>query len=88
MPSRVGIPYAICPGECLAGLSPRFHHRYNARALSRVFQPDDVLSYVEMCSAIGVNLQRGMNFRLRNAGSIILMSLRPPGHHTPDQARR
>ena len=30
-----------------------------------------------MCSAIGVNLQRGMNFRLRDAESIILMSLRP-----------
>jgi len=29
-----------------------------------------------MCSAIGVNLQRGMNFRLRDAESIILMSLR------------
>ena len=41
-----------------------------------MFQPDDVLSYMEMCSTIGVNLQRGMNFRLRNAGSIILMSLR------------
>jgi len=41
-----------------------------------VLQPDDVLSYMEMCSTIGVNLQRGMNFRLRNAGSIILMSLR------------
>jgi hypothetical protein len=45
--------------------------------LSPVFQPDDVLSYMEMCSTIGVNLQRGMNFRLRNVGSIILMSVRP-----------
>lgn len=25
----------------------------------------EVISYMEMCSAIGVNLQRGMNFRLR-----------------------
>ena len=32
---------------------------------------------MEMCSKIGVNLQRGMNFRLRNAESVILMSLRP-----------
>jgi hypothetical protein len=32
---------------------------------------------MEMCSTIGVNLQRGMNFRLRNTESIILMSLRP-----------
>jgi hypothetical protein len=32
---------------------------------------------MQMCSTIGVNLQRGMNFRLRDAGSVILMSLRP-----------
>jgi hypothetical protein len=32
---------------------------------------------MEMCSAIGVNLQRGMNFRLRGNENIILMSLRP-----------
>lgn len=32
---------------------------------------------MEMCSTIGVNLQRGMNFRLRDAESVILMSLRP-----------
>jgi hypothetical protein len=32
---------------------------------------------MEMCSAIGVNLQRGMNFRLRGTETIILMSLRP-----------
>src|SRR5215469_17050370 len=40
-------------------------------------QPGDVISYMEMCSTIGVNLQRGMNFRLRDAESVILMSLRP-----------
>jgi hypothetical protein len=45
--------------------------------LSPGLQPGDVVSYMEMCSAIGVNLQRGMNFRLRDAESIILMSLRP-----------
>lgn len=32
---------------------------------------------MEMCSSVGVNLQRGMNFRLRDAESIILMSRRP-----------
>jgi len=32
---------------------------------------------MEMCFAIGANLQRGMNFRLKGAESIILMSLRP-----------
>jgi len=37
----------------------------------------DVISYMAMCSAIGVNLQRGMNFRLRNGYSVILMSVRP-----------
>lgn len=31
---------------------------------------------MDMCAAIGVNLQRGMNFRLRDFESIILMSLR------------
>lgn len=31
---------------------------------------------MEMCSTVGVNLQRGMNFRLRDAESVILMSLR------------
>ena len=31
---------------------------------------------MEMCSAIGVNLQRGMNFRLRDTDTIILMSVR------------
>jgi 5-methylcytosine-specific restriction endonuclease McrA len=32
---------------------------------------------MEMCSAAGVNLQRGMNFRLRKEESTILMSVRP-----------
>jgi len=45
--------------------------------LSDRFQPGDVISYTEMCSAASVNLQRGMNFRLRDTESIILMSLRP-----------
>jgi hypothetical protein len=34
-----------------------------------------VISYLEMCQEEGVNLQRGMNFRLKGT-SIILMSLR------------
>jgi hypothetical protein len=37
----------------------------------------DVLSYLEMCAGFGVNLQRGMNYRLTPAESLILMSLRP-----------
>lgn len=36
----------------------------------------DVVSYLEMCAAFGVNLQRGMNFRLKSTQSLILMSLR------------
>jgi hypothetical protein len=36
----------------------------------------DVLSYLEMCANFGVNLQRGMNFRLKGSESLILMSLR------------
>ncbi len=37
----------------------------------------DVVSYLEMCADFGVNLQRGMNFRLTPRESLILMSLRP-----------
>ena len=36
----------------------------------------DVIAYLDMCREEGVNLQRGMNYRLRNSYSIILMSLR------------
>lgn len=36
----------------------------------------DVVSYLEMCADLGVNLQRGMNYRLGGDESIILMSLR------------
>jgi hypothetical protein len=36
----------------------------------------DVISYIEMCATEGVNLQRGMNFRLGGKTSVILMSLR------------
>lgn len=36
----------------------------------------DVISYLEMCGEEGVNLQRGMNFRLHGITSVILMSLR------------
>ena len=38
--------------------------------------PGDVLSYLEMCQDEGVNLQQGMNFRLRGGTSVILMSVR------------
>jgi len=38
--------------------------------------PGDVISYIEMCQEEGASLQRGMNFRLRQGISVILMSVR------------
>lgn len=42
-----------------------------------MFKQGDVISYLDMCRAEGVNLQRGMNYRLKGGLSVILMSLRP-----------
>src|SRR5262245_45214191 len=42
-----------------------------------MFHQGDVISYLQMCTHEGVNLQRGMNFRLRGGRSVILMSVRP-----------
>jgi hypothetical protein len=42
-----------------------------------MFNVGDVISYIDMCKEEGVNLQRGMNFKLRGSTSVILMSLRP-----------
>jgi hypothetical protein len=42
-----------------------------------VIAQGDVISYTRMCGEEGENLQRGMNFRIRNGVSVILMSLRP-----------
>ena len=36
----------------------------------------DVISYIDMCKEEGVNLQRGMNFRLKGGFTVILMSIR------------
>ena len=41
-----------------------------------MFKQGDVISYLDMCRAEGVNLQRGMNYRLKGGLSVILMSLR------------
>jgi len=41
-----------------------------------MFKLDDVIPYLDMCYMEGVNIQRGMNFQLRNEYSVILMSLR------------
>ena len=42
-----------------------------------MIKPGDVISYLEMCQEEGVNLQRGMNYKLGGRYSVILMSLRP-----------
>ena len=39
--------------------------------------PGDIISYLEMCTNEGVNLQRGMNYHLRRDTNVILTSLRP-----------
>jgi hypothetical protein len=39
-------------------------------------KPSDILTYLEMCQIENVNLQRGMNYRLKPDYSVILMSVR------------
>jgi len=41
-----------------------------------VIKYNDVISYAEMCTEEGTNLQRGMNYKLHGTNSIILMSIR------------
>jgi len=41
-----------------------------------MFGQGEIVSYLEMCTEEGVNLQRGMNHHLRGRHSVILMSLR------------
>lgn len=41
-----------------------------------MIKPGDVIPYIEMCKEEGVNLQRGMNFKLKGDYSVVLMSLR------------
>jgi len=41
-----------------------------------MLSPGDVVSYLEMCAPFGVNLQRGMNFKMKDGESLILMSQR------------
>jgi hypothetical protein len=41
-----------------------------------MIEPGTVISYIQMCQEEGVNLQRGMNFRLHDNVSVILMSRR------------
>jgi len=41
-----------------------------------MYEPGEVISYLEMCKVEGASLQRGMNFRHRGRESVMLMSLR------------
>lgn len=41
-----------------------------------MFNPGDVISYIDMCRETGVSLQRGMYFRLKDDFSVLLMSRR------------
>ena len=55
-----------------------------------MIQPGEVISYLEMCRAEDVNLQRGMNYRLRRDRSVFLMSRRlgaPYADHVEDGGR-
>ncbi|MBX7256143.1 MAG: HNH endonuclease [Candidatus Hydrogenedentes bacterium] len=38
---------------------------------------NEIISYLEMCRREGMSLQRGMNFRLKDGYSVILMSVQP-----------
>lgn len=38
---------------------------------------NEILGYLDMCQREGVNLQRGMNYRLGGSYSVVLMSIRP-----------
>ena len=41
-----------------------------------MIEQGEIISYLQMCAEEGVNLQRGMNFRLKGGASVILMSTR------------
>src|SRR5689334_13446393 len=38
--------------------------------------PGDIISHAEMCIEEGVSLQKGMNFRIKQGSTVILMSIR------------
>ena len=46
------------------------------------FQPDAIVTYLEMCGEERASLQRGMNFRLHPEYSVVLMSRRPGAPYT------
>ena len=44
--------------------------------MAKNFGIGEVISYLDMCTSEGTQLQRGMNFRLRSGRSVVLMSRR------------
>ncbi len=44
-----------------------------------MIRPGDVISYLQMCQEEGVNLQRGMNYRLRG-GHLLSVFIGGPIH--------
>jgi len=48
----------------------------NLLSLKSSLKVDDIISYAQLVAAEGVNLQRGMNFKIRPHYSIFLMSIR------------
>ena len=47
-----------------------------------MIKPGDIISYLDMCREEKTSLQRGMNFRLHNGFSVIIMSLRRGAPYT------
>src|ERR1035438_3197723 len=48
----------------------------NLLSFKSALQVDDIISYAELVAAEGVNLQKGMNFKIKPQYSIFLMSIR------------
>ena len=44
--------------------------------MKKSFHIGDIISYLDLCNEEKTNLQKGMNYKLRDDYSIILMSLR------------
>jgi len=41
-----------------------------------MFEPGDIISYLQMCAEEGASLQAGMNYRMRSGKTVVLMSRR------------
>ena len=49
---------------------------------------NEVISYLEMCQREGSQLQKGMNFRLGDDHSVVLMSVRPNAPYQDREASK